>query len=106
MVGPDEARQLQLGSSVGQQQRDDFGTRVRDANDGIDELALHEHPAFDLETQLYEERHYRGEICDGDADVIEAPDSCHEVHSPVLVRIVPEQGDHVLCANEHPAGRQ
>ena len=75
VVGPDEARQLQPGSSVGRPQHDDLGAGVGDADDGVHELALHEHPALDLETQPDEERRHRVEIRDGDADVVEASDS-------------------------------
>src|SRR5438309_10035310 len=84
MVGPDEARQLQPGSSVGRPQRDDLGTRVRYANDGVDELAFHEHPAFDLKTQLDKERRHRVEVPDRDADVVEALNTRHGC-PPVLV---------------------
>src|SRR5439155_12983528 len=71
VVGPDEARQLQPGSSVGRTQHDDLGTGVRYANDGVDELAFHKHPAFNHETQPDEERCHRVEVLNGDADVVE-----------------------------------
>jgi len=77
VVGPNEARQFQLGSSVGQQQRDDLGTGVRDANDGIDELAFHERSALDLEPQPYEERHHLVQVRDRDADVVKDSNMRH-----------------------------
>jgi hypothetical protein len=87
VVGPDEARQLQPGSSVGRPQRDDLGTGVRYANDGVDELAFHEHPALNLETQPDEERRHRVEVPDRDADVVEASNTRHGC-PPALVRPV------------------
>ena len=56
----------------GSEQRDDLGTGVRDADHGVDELAFHEHPALDLETQPDEERRHGVEVRDRDADVVEA----------------------------------
>ena len=44
MVGPDEARQLQPGTSVGRPQHDDLGAGVRDAADSVQKLALRERP--------------------------------------------------------------
>jgi hypothetical protein len=73
VVGPDEARQLQPGTSVGRPQHDDLGAGVRDADDRVQEIPLHEHPrALDLETQPDEERRHRVEVRDGDADMVEA----------------------------------
>jgi hypothetical protein len=61
------------GTSVGQPQHDDLGTGVRDADDSVQKLALHEHPrALDLETEPDEERRHRVEVGDGDADMVEA----------------------------------
>ena len=74
VVGPDEARELDRGSSAGRPQHDDLGPRVRDAADGVEELALHERAALDLETQPDEERRHRVEVGDGDPDVVETPD--------------------------------
>jgi hypothetical protein len=45
---------------------------LRDADDGVHELALHERPALDLETERDEERRCCVEVGDGDADVVEA----------------------------------
>src|SRR5207244_759300 len=87
VVGPDEARQLQTGSSAGRPQHDDLAPRVRYANDGVDELAFHEHPALNLETQPDEERRRGVEIPDGDAHVVEASNSRHRC-PPALVRPV------------------
>jgi len=74
VVGPDEARELEPGSSAGRPQHDDLALRVRDADDRVDELALHERAALDLETQVGEERRHRVEVGDGDSDVVELPD--------------------------------
>src|SRR6266853_3681353 len=87
VVGPDEARQLQPGSTVGRPQRDNLGTGVRYANDGVDELAFHEHPALNFETQPDEERRHGVEVPDRDADVVEASNPRHEC-PPALVRAV------------------
>src|SRR5207247_729272 len=72
VVGPDEARQLEPCSTVGRPQRDDLGTGVRYANDGVDERDFHEHSALNLETQPDEESRHRVEVPDRDADVVEA----------------------------------
>jgi hypothetical protein len=70
--GPDEARELRPGSSVGRPQGDDLGTRVRNANHSVDELAVDEHPAFNFKTQPDEEGRHHVDVCDRDADVVEA----------------------------------
>jgi len=67
-----EARELQAGAIVGRLQHDDFGAGVRNAADGVQELALEEHRALDLEAQGHEEGGHEVEICDRDADVVEA----------------------------------
>jgi hypothetical protein len=72
VVGPDEARQLQPGASVRRPQHDDLGAGVRDADDRVHEIALHEHPALDLETEPDKERRHHVEVRDGDADMVEA----------------------------------
>jgi hypothetical protein len=72
MVGPDEARQLQAGAAIRRPQHDDLRARVRDAAHRVQELALHERCALDLETQPDEERCGGLEVCDGDADMVEA----------------------------------
>jgi 5-methyltetrahydropteroyltriglutamate--homocysteine methyltransferase len=69
--GPDEARELQPGTSVGRPQHDDLGAGVGDAADRVQELAFHERPALDLETQPDEERRRRVEVSNGDTDMIE-----------------------------------
>jgi hypothetical protein len=46
----------------------------RDPDDRVDELALHEGAALDLETQVGEKRRHRVEVGDGDSDVVELPD--------------------------------
>ena len=74
MVGPDEARQLDLGPSVRQPQHDDLGARVRDAADGVEELALDEATPLDLEAQRDEERRGPVEVGDGDPDMVETLD--------------------------------
>jgi hypothetical protein len=74
VAGLDEARQLQPRSSAGRPQHQDLAFGVGDAGDGVDEFALHDHPALDLETEPDEERRRRVEMCDRDADVIEASD--------------------------------
>ena len=78
MVGPGEARQLQAGAAVRWSQHDDLAVGVGDADDGVHELALHEHPALDLQPQPDEERRGLVEVGDGDADVVEASYVCHE----------------------------
>ena len=54
-------------------QHDDLGAGVRDAADGVEEFAFDERPALDLEAQRHEERRHEVEICDREADVVEAP---------------------------------
>jgi len=72
MGGPDEAQELEPGTSVGRPKHDDLGARVRDADDRVQELALHEHPrALDLETQPDEERRHRVEVRNGDTHMVE-----------------------------------
>jgi hypothetical protein len=73
---PDEARQLHASASVGRPQHDDLAAGIGDADDGIHELALHEHPALDFETQLEENRRCSVEVRHGDADVVEASHVC------------------------------
>src|SRR5256885_13148316 len=55
-----------LGAAVGRPQHDDLGPRVRYSNDGVQELALEERAALDLETKLDKERRHRVEVGDGD----------------------------------------
>src|SRR5258708_19324164 len=98
MVRPDEARQLQRGSSVGRSQRDDLGTGVRYANDGVDELAFHEHPALNLETQPDEKRHHRVEVRDRNADVVEA--NTRHGCPPALVGTARSRG--FVCLGSRP----
>lgn len=85
VLGPDEPCELDPGSSVGRPQHDDLRPRVWDADDRVYELALHERAALDLETQAGKERRHRVEVGDGDSDVVELPDVCHDFHPPVLV---------------------
>jgi hypothetical protein len=73
--GPLEARELQSGASIGRSQHDDLGAGVRDADDRVHELALHEHPPLDLESQPHEERRHRVEVRDGDAYMVETSDA-------------------------------
>jgi hypothetical protein len=47
---------LQTRASTGQTQHVDLAAGVGDAGNGVHELALHEHPALDLQTQPDEER--------------------------------------------------
>lgn len=51
MVGTDEACELESGPSVGRPQRDHLGTRVRHANDGVEERAPQERPPLQLEAE-------------------------------------------------------
>jgi hypothetical protein len=74
MVGPDETRELDPGSSVRRPQHDDLRPRVRDADDSVQELALHECPTLDLETQPDEERRHRVEVVNSDPYMVEMPD--------------------------------
>jgi hypothetical protein len=71
VVGGDEARELQPGSTAGRLQHRDLAARARDAADGLHELALHRSGALDLEAEPDEERRCRVEVRDGDADVVE-----------------------------------
>jgi hypothetical protein len=72
VAGPDEARQLQAGASAGRPPHDDLDAGAGDADDGVHQLALHEHPALDLKAQPDENRRCLVEVRDGDADVVEA----------------------------------
>jgi hypothetical protein len=72
VAGPDQARQLQASASAGRPQYDDLAAGAGDADDGVCELALHEHPALHLETRPGEERRCPAEVRGGDADVVEA----------------------------------
>jgi hypothetical protein len=58
----DEARQLQPVSSAGRPHHDDLGTGVRNADDGVEELALQNRPARSLQAQPDEEGCHRVEI--------------------------------------------
>jgi len=53
-------------------QHDDLAAGVGDADDGVHELALHEHPALDLKAQPGEKRRCSVKVRHGDADVVEA----------------------------------
>jgi hypothetical protein len=102
VIGPDEARQLQPGTSVRRPQHDDPGAGVGDANDGVQELALHEHPrALDLKTQPDEEPRHRVEVRDGDADMVKASYAGHAVHPPVLVLFDTAPGRTLRSASRH-----
>jgi hypothetical protein len=52
----------------GGRKHDDLGAGVRDADDSVYELHLHERPALEPD----EERRHRVEVRDGDADMVEA----------------------------------
>ena len=84
VIGPDKARELDRGPSAGRPQHDDLGARVRYADDGVDEVALHRHPAFNLEAQPDEEGRHRVQVRDRDADMIEASDAWHDSSSPSI----------------------
>jgi hypothetical protein len=71
VVGEDEARQLQPGTSVGRPQHDEVTAGAGDAGDGVHKLALYERPALDLEAQPDGERPRCVEVRDGDANVVE-----------------------------------
>ena len=88
MVRPDEARQLQPRTSLGRPQHDDVTAGAGDANDGVDELALYERPALDLEAQPDEERCHRVEVPDGDANMVETSYVRHEVRPPGSLGVV------------------
>jgi hypothetical protein len=60
------------GSWSGRTKHDDLGTGVGDSDDRVQELAFHDHPPLDLETEPDEERRHRVEVRDGDADMVEA----------------------------------
>lgn len=77
MVGSVEARQLERGPTVRQAEDGDLGAGARDADDGVDELALHDHPPLQLKAEPDEEVHDLVEVSDGDAHVVEALDGCH-----------------------------
>jgi hypothetical protein len=84
VVRSDKARELDPSSSVGRPQHDDLRPRVRHADDRVEELALHEHAALDLETEADEERRDRVEVGDSDSDMVKPPDLCHDCHHSVL----------------------
>src|SRR3982074_3814792 len=89
MVGPDEARQLHPGASVGWPQHDDLGAGVGDAADRVQELALNEHPALDLEAEPDEEGRHRVEVRDGDADMFSSSYVQPGGHPPIVVLVDP-----------------
>jgi hypothetical protein len=70
--GRTKARELQAGAIVGRLQHDDLGAGVGNAADRLQELALDERPALDLQAERHEEGRHDIEICDRDADVVEA----------------------------------
>ena len=53
-------------------EHDDLGAGVGNAADRVQELTLDEHPALDLQAQRHEEGGHDVEICDREADVVEA----------------------------------
>jgi hypothetical protein len=61
------------GAIAGRLQHDDLGAGAGDAADRVQELALDERPALDLQAQRHKEGGHDVEICDRDADVVEAP---------------------------------
>src|SRR5258706_288071 len=71
-VGPHEPRELQAGALVGRLQHHDLGTGVGNAADRLQELALDERPTLDLQAERHKEGGHDIEICDRDADVVEA----------------------------------
>src|SRR5262249_41990977 len=73
--------ELQPGAIAGRLQHDDLGAGAGNAADRVQELALDERPALDLQAQRHEEGGHDVEICDREADVVEAPYMCH---GPVL----------------------
>jgi hypothetical protein len=78
VLGPDEARQLEPRPTVRRSKHDDLGTRVRDTDHGVEELALDEHPSpLHLKPQADEEVRRCVEIGDRDADVVKALDRSH-----------------------------
>src|SRR5205807_9992263 len=100
----DDARRLQPRTSIRRPQHDDVTAGTGDANDGVHELALHEHPALDLEAEPDEKRRGRVEVRDGDANVVEASYVRHEVHPPDLSVswAAPGRGPHLVSG----AGRR
>ena len=71
-AGSHEARELQAGAIVGRLQHDDLGVGVGNAADRVQEFALDERPALDLQAQRHEEGGHDVEIRDREADVVEA----------------------------------
>ena len=59
-------------SSSGALAGDDLGAGPGNAADRVQELALDERPALDLQAQRHEEGGHDVEICDREADVVEA----------------------------------
>src|SRR5687768_13154635 len=86
MIGRDEARELQSAALAGRLQHRDLALRARYAADGLDELALHESGALELEAESDEERRRRVQVRDGDADVVEASYVSHGDHPAPLGR--------------------
>ena len=74
MGGTHEPHPFHSRPSTRRPQHDDLGPRMRDADDVVDEGALQERSALDLETQVGEERRGRVEVGDGDPDVVELLD--------------------------------
>jgi hypothetical protein len=70
--GRTEARELQASAIAGRLQHDDLGAGVGNAADRVQELALDERPALDLQAKRHEEGGHDVEVCDCEADVVEA----------------------------------
>ena len=70
--GRTKTSKLQALATVGRLQHDDLGAGVGNAADRVQELALDERLALDLQAQRHEEGGHDLEICDRDADVVEA----------------------------------
>jgi len=87
VAGAHEPRELEPRPIVGRPEHDDLGAGAGYADDGVEELALNEHPrAFNLETETDEERHHGVEARDRDTDVVETSNERHVVPPVVIVR--------------------
>src|SRR6185369_2021589 len=75
------------GAIAGRLQHDDLGAGAGNTADRVQELALDERPALDLQTERHEEGGHDIEVGNGDSDVVEA---AYIGHGPCSRRI-----DHV-----------
>ena len=78
----EQARKLDRRAATRWAKHDDLGAGVRDATDGVDELAFDERPALDFKPETNEEGRSGIEVGHGDADVIELAEFDHQQGRP------------------------